>query len=94
DSYGCGSCTGPMETSCTNGIDDDGDGLTDCADVDCAGDPSCAPAHDCCAVHSTVGCTDAGIEACVCAVDSFCCNTSWDSACVSEVTSLGCGTCP
>ncbi|MFA5077500.1 MAG: hypothetical protein WC488_03675, partial [Candidatus Micrarchaeia archaeon] len=24
------------ETSCTNGIDDDGDGLVDCADVDCA----------------------------------------------------------
>jgi hypothetical protein len=26
---------------CTNGIDDDGDGLVDCADPDCAGDPTC-----------------------------------------------------
>jgi hypothetical protein len=28
---------------CDNGADDDGDGDTDCADLDCAGDPSCAP---------------------------------------------------
>ena len=28
---------------CDNGIDDDGDGLTDCADADCAADPACAP---------------------------------------------------
>ena len=34
--------TGPTtETSCTNGIDDDGDGLTDCSDPDCASDPAC-----------------------------------------------------
>ncbi len=30
--------TGAVETDCTNGVDDDGDGLVDCADVkDCAG---------------------------------------------------------
>ncbi|MGE4631522.1 MAG: hypothetical protein AAEJ47_00650, partial [Planctomycetota bacterium] len=28
---------------CDNGTDDDGDGDVDCADSDCAGDPSCAP---------------------------------------------------
>jgi hypothetical protein len=27
---------------CNNGIDDDGNGLTDCADPDCAKDPACA----------------------------------------------------
>ncbi len=32
---------GPTETSCTNGIDDDGDGAVDCADSDCAGQASC-----------------------------------------------------
>jgi hypothetical protein len=29
---------------CTNGVDDDGDSLTDCADPDCAADPVCQPA--------------------------------------------------
>jgi hypothetical protein len=37
--------TGTSETIleiCDNGIDDDGDGATDCYDLKCAGDPSCA----------------------------------------------------
>ncbi|MCD6549284.1 hypothetical protein J7K41_01055, partial [Candidatus Micrarchaeota archaeon] len=29
--------------NCTNGIDDDGDGLVDCNDPDCYGDPACRP---------------------------------------------------
>ena len=29
------------EADCTNGMDDDQDMLTDCADDDCAGDPEC-----------------------------------------------------
>ena len=29
------------ETSCTDGLDDDGDGDIDCADSDCASDPAC-----------------------------------------------------
>lgn len=43
--------TGAMELSlttssvenCTNGVDDDLDGLTDCEDPDCSGDPACLP---------------------------------------------------
>jgi hypothetical protein len=50
-------------------------------------------AGDCCEVHSEPGCSDASVEACVCAYDSYCCTTSWDSLCVSEVTSYSCGTC-
>ncbi len=38
---GGGSNTG-LETNCTNGIDDDSDGYTDCADQDCRADPACA----------------------------------------------------
>jgi hypothetical protein len=30
--------------NCTNGVDDDGDGLIDCEDPDCAADPACIPA--------------------------------------------------
>lgn len=32
----------PMSEICDNGRDDDGDGLSDCADSDCAGHPSCS----------------------------------------------------
>ena len=35
---GGGSTT---ETSCTDGLDDDGDGAIDCSDSDCAADPAC-----------------------------------------------------
>ncbi len=31
------------ETNCSNGIDDDEDGLVDCADSDCSTDAACAP---------------------------------------------------
>ena len=31
-------------SACSDGIDNDGDGLTDCADPDCANTPPCAPA--------------------------------------------------
>jgi hypothetical protein len=30
----------------------------------------------------------------VCAADSFCCNSSWDSICVGETTSIGGKACP
>ena len=32
---------GPTTENCTNGTDDDGDGLIDCADPDCANNPAC-----------------------------------------------------
>jgi vibriolysin len=39
-----GAGPGPgTETSCTDGIDNDSDGATDCADSDCAGNPVCGP---------------------------------------------------
>lgn len=43
---GCGSGTPPE--SCDDGADDDGDGLVDCDDLDCADDPICqAPPEVC-----------------------------------------------
>lgn len=36
--------TGPGVENCTNGVDDDGDGLADCEDSDCSGNPACVPA--------------------------------------------------
>lgn len=42
---------------CDNGGDDDGDGLVDCLDDDCTGDPFCAapPANDNCADATPIG---------------------------------------
>lgn len=49
DQFNCpGDCGDPPtnETDCNDGIDNDGDGLIDCADGDCADDPACAPGGD------------------------------------------------
>ena len=35
-----------VEFDCTDGVDDDGDGLVDCADPDCAADPACSGDDD------------------------------------------------
>ena len=53
------SATCPQSTSetvCNDGADDDGDGLTDCADPDCANDPACQDAD--CATDSFANCGD------------------------------------
>jgi hypothetical protein len=47
----------------------------------------------CCSTSNTPGCSNQSIQSCVCAQDSYCCTTAWDSACVNGVTSFGCGTC-
>ncbi len=51
------------------------------------------PDSNCCTTGHGFGCEVSAVESCVCATDPFCCNTNWDSLCVGEVTSLGCGTC-
>src|SRR2546426_542768 len=43
---GCPCVVGPEV--CGDGIDNDCDGLTDCADPDCAADPACAPPPEMC----------------------------------------------
>lgn len=66
--------------------------------VEASGYPviSTTPADECCHTHDVPGCapnwSDA-VQECVCEQDSYCCNNRWDSLCVSEVDSLGCGSC-
>jgi hypothetical protein len=50
--------------------------------------------RDCCSNGTGAGCGNVLVNECVGAVDPYCNNTAWDSICVGEVTSLGCGTCP
>ncbi len=64
-----------------------------CDDGDpCTTDGCEALPSDCCVSHAGIGCTDGECELIVCTVDSFCCNTSWDSICANEAISL-CGPC-
>jgi hypothetical protein len=54
--------------------------VSSCA-LECAG---VDPLDPCCLVQPGPGCGDAGVEACVCAFDAFCCDTQWDGICVDE----------
>jgi len=60
--------------------------------VESLGCGSCSE-PSCCEAHGGIGCADAEVEQCVCDQDPYCCATAWDSLCVAEVESLGCGTC-
>jgi Zn-dependent metalloprotease len=40
--------SGPVPESCTDSVDNDGDGAIDCADSDCASDPSCSTDPEVC----------------------------------------------
>jgi hypothetical protein len=50
-------------------------------------------AGSCCTPSLSPGCSNASIANCVCAQDSYCCSIEWDSQCVDEVDTFGCGSC-
>ena len=43
---------------------------------------------DCCATHSTPGCINSTVQACVCSYSSACCTSTWSSTCVTYARSL------
>jgi hypothetical protein len=47
----------------------------------------------CCSPATTSGCEDEVVQACVCAVNAYCCHVEWDDKCVAAVEQLGCGSC-
>ncbi len=66
-------------------IDEGFDGGQLGCDATCAIDTSpCFTNTNCCTINGVPGCADAGIQACVCALDGFCCANSWDGICVEE----------
>lgn len=89
-------CEDPDVTACMCAIDAfccDNEWDNQCATqaqamcgLDCGGGPT---DHDCC-ITGGAGCDDDAVEACVCAADSFCCETEWDAMCVSKVGSELC----
>ena len=76
--------SGGTETSCTDGVDNDGDTLVDCADPECATDPACTGGADpCCSPNPQFQngpCQNTTNQSCACSSDPFCC-TDWDQTC-------------
>ncbi len=87
----CGTCPadcGPCGPICGDGACTGGESCADCA-TDCG---TC-PEVDCCVAQAGPGCaTDAALEACVCGLDAFCCETTWDAICAGEAKN-DCGEC-
>jgi hypothetical protein len=51
------------------------------------------PDHNCCTMGHGPGCNDPQIQACMCALDPFCCEGDWDFYCKGNVEQWGCGSC-
>lgn len=80
-----GNCGGTI--ACGNGKCEAGETAASCP-ADCS-----ATASNGCAESNKPGCSGCSCEKCVCAMDSFCCASSWDSQCVAECTGQCNGTC-
>jgi hypothetical protein len=80
-------------TSCSDHfLDEDEDTYGVDGDSKCLCEPA-SSSGNCCETGHGSGCENTGIEACVCAQDSYCCDTVWDTLCTNEVESFGCGVC-
>lgn len=81
DSYCCDTA---WDQTCVNEADQYCTGV-------CSGGGSC---HDVCTAGAAMSTTCESCVAQVCAQDAFCCQTSWDSQCIAEVTSICGQSCP
>jgi hypothetical protein len=101
DSIGCGTCVSPSggsggSTGGSGGVSTGGlppaggsGGVTGGSGGVTGG--TGGGTSSCCSPHNGTGCLDPMITACVCANDSFCCDTSWDSLCAVEANDCGAG---
>jgi hypothetical protein len=80
-------CDIAWDQVCVDAVTATGCGTCDAAD---AGDA--LPVADCCTPMNGPGCPDPELEACVCALDAFCCETLWDELCADEAVGY-CGAC-
>ena len=80
------ACTVCGGTYCGDGVCG---GVEECGS--CEGDCGVCPGF-CCTASGGVGCTDTDIESCVCALDSWCCDNTWDGICAGEARD-DCGYC-
>jgi hypothetical protein len=57
---------------------------------DCGGEMPPPDESSCCSEQMGAGCGDPLVEACVCLVDSYCCETQWDATCAIFVELFMC----
>ncbi len=80
-----GTCTMELSTVCA------ASGGVPNLDAACGDAGACPAAFEaCCTSHGAPGCDRPACTACVCAADSYCCATSWDSLCIDAATGPGC----
>lgn len=72
----CGACTTCGDKTCDKATENCGSCAADCG--------PCPPLPPECTPKDTPKCPGCACEACVCAMDSFCCKNAWDSTCVDE----------
>ena len=88
--FHCGSWEIPVCNAAHENMLDSGDAFAWTKKPTASPPPPAGPTNECTATSGQPGCNDPGIEACVCAGDSYCCNVAWDSICVNEVTAWSC----
>ena len=91
---GGGACT-PDCSSKVCGSDGCGGSCGDCSSggsCNASGQCGTSGGGDGCTTLDQAGCGGCACEACVCAMDDYCCNTEWDGACVDACGS-SCGSC-
>lgn len=76
--------SGMDETGTTDGEESDASGTSSGTENGPLGEPG-----HCCSINSVPGCTEPGIEACVCDFDDYCCNEAWDFTCVQIAQQCG-----
>ncbi len=77
----CQDCVCGLDSPCCTDVWDNR--CADEAATDCSERCTACAADNCCAARETPGCNDNTCQACVCNVDSFCCDSLWDSGCVN-----------
>jgi hypothetical protein len=102
----CGSCnggagaggTGAAGSSNPFGGGGAGSGQAGSGNAGSGAGGSSSGTGDCCSDHPGFGCSNPTIEACVCNIDTDCCDPlgiapNWDILCVNDVETFGCGSC-
>ena len=91
DSLCVGGAKTPCGADCQTAPADCGDGLCDGSEGCelCPADCGACGTGDCCVASKSPGCGDAGVQACVCGKDDFCCTNEWDDLCAAAAE--GCG---
>jgi hypothetical protein len=79
----CQDCVCALDSNCCE-LEWDGICASRAAD-ECERRCMCEPVNDCCVAGEQAGCSLTACEACVCGIDSFCCDEFWDTGCAEDL---------